>query len=392
MPQNDDATSQERSGLPFLQFTDKGIRVNFAGYHAEAGLGGLLRGAGTGGGLHASVGTPWGAHAGAGLGGQVSGEEGTVGGGLYARAGLGNGRPEAAAGLGGRLDGSGRSVNPIAGGMYAGATPGGGLGTGVFLGGGVGKNGDIPFAAPSDVSYTGFGDSPQAAGATTTEKTDAAASASSEAKATRGRTNIQIIPSRSRKEKEKVAVEAAALPANAAAADIKAEPKNNEVRRAVKYAAIVPPVAQLDVVGSISAGAVVPAVTATKTVEKNVLVPAVPIPAAPLIVPVATQVNANAAASVDNNTVPVSRIVYPRWYFRKRFWNVPRKTVYVAPIATEIQSASNVSGDLAVANTVADGGVAVVAGKSYSGSLFDDIFNIPISTLAAVNQLLNNVG
>jgi len=53
--------------------------VNFAGYHAEAGLGGLLRGAGTGGGLHASAGTPWGAHAGAGLGGQLNGEDGSLG-------------------------------------------------------------------------------------------------------------------------------------------------------------------------------------------------------------------------------------------------------------------------------------------------------------------------
>ncbi|EFN87766.1 hypothetical protein EAI_13402 [Harpegnathos saltator] len=168
---------------------------------------------------------------------------------------------------------------------------------------------------------------------------------------------------------QKVAVEAAALPANAAAADIKAEPKNNEVRRAVKYAAIVPPVAQLDVVGSISAGAVVPA----------------------------------AQPSRKTSWSPQSRFPQPRSLFPlrlrstpmrqqvSRFWNVPRKTVYVAPIATEIQSASNVSGDLAVANTVADGGVAVVAGKSYSGSLFDDIFNelpreasnnvIPIVTL-----------
>lgn len=63
-----------RLQLPFLQFTNGGIRVNFAGYHAEAGLGGLLRGSGTGGGLHASAGTPWGAHAGAGLGGQLDGE------------------------------------------------------------------------------------------------------------------------------------------------------------------------------------------------------------------------------------------------------------------------------------------------------------------------------
>lgn len=50
--------------------------MNFGGYHAEAGLGGLLRG--TGGGLHASAGTPWGAHAGAGLGGQL-GQQGNLG-------------------------------------------------------------------------------------------------------------------------------------------------------------------------------------------------------------------------------------------------------------------------------------------------------------------------
>lgn len=64
--------------LPLIQFTNGGIRLNFAGYHAEAGLGGLLRG-GPGGGLHASAGTPWGAHAGAGLGGQVNGNDGSLG-------------------------------------------------------------------------------------------------------------------------------------------------------------------------------------------------------------------------------------------------------------------------------------------------------------------------
>lgn len=51
--------------------------MNFGGYHAEAGLGGLLRG--TGGGLYAKAGTPWGAHAGAGLGGQLNGENGNLG-------------------------------------------------------------------------------------------------------------------------------------------------------------------------------------------------------------------------------------------------------------------------------------------------------------------------
>ncbi|XP_043287342.1 uncharacterized PE-PGRS family protein PE_PGRS46 isoform X2 [Venturia canescens] len=111
--------------LPFLQFKNGGIRVNFAGYHAEAGLGGLLGGPDAKGGLFASAGTPWGPSASAGLGGGLGGADGTATGGLHARAGLGNGGPEAAAGLGGSLDGSGRSGSRARGGLYAGASPGG---------------------------------------------------------------------------------------------------------------------------------------------------------------------------------------------------------------------------------------------------------------------------
>lgn len=117
------ADSQSNERPPLIQFTNGGIRFNFAGYHAAAGLGGLLTGSNTGGGLHASVGTPWGGHAAAGLGGTLNGDNANAGGGLYARAGLGNGRHEAAAGLGGLLDGSGRSA-PVRGGLYAGATTG----------------------------------------------------------------------------------------------------------------------------------------------------------------------------------------------------------------------------------------------------------------------------
>lgn len=62
---------------PLIEFTNGGIRVNFAGYHAEAGLGGLFRG--TGPGLHVSAGTPWGPSAAAGLGGQLNGVEGSTG-------------------------------------------------------------------------------------------------------------------------------------------------------------------------------------------------------------------------------------------------------------------------------------------------------------------------
>ncbi|XP_023289493.1 nuclear pore complex protein nup54-like [Orussus abietinus] len=115
---------QAEGPLPFLQFTNGGIRVNFGGYHAEAGLGGLLGDSRAGGGLHASAGTPFGAHASAGLGGLLGGDSGTAGGGLHARAGLGNGRPEAAAGLGGILDGSANPEARAAGGLYAGATAG----------------------------------------------------------------------------------------------------------------------------------------------------------------------------------------------------------------------------------------------------------------------------
>lgn len=198
-PQNEATQREENSGsLPFLQFTDGGIRVNFGGYHAEAGLGGLLRGAGTGG-LHASVGTPWGAHAGAGLGGQVGANDGTLGGGLYARAGLGRGRPEAAAGLGGRLDG--RSTKPISGGMYAGATPGG-PGPGVFLGGGVGAAGGIDgFASGSATKETDV--NPRATADAAAGAAASADGAASETKPKKGYTNIQIIPSREKNAQKK---------------------------------------------------------------------------------------------------------------------------------------------------------------------------------------------
>lgn len=53
--------------------------MNFGGYHAEAGLGGILTGSKTGGGLHAGAGTPDGAHASAGLGGLLGGNNANAG-------------------------------------------------------------------------------------------------------------------------------------------------------------------------------------------------------------------------------------------------------------------------------------------------------------------------
>ncbi|XP_020714881.1 merozoite surface antigen 2 isoform X2 [Ceratitis capitata] len=86
-----------------LTFRDGKFGVNFGGYHAEAGLGGLLTGNAAHGGLSASAGTPFGQRAGAGLGGSVDGN---------------------AAGL-----------------LYAGAEANPRTGAGVILGGDTGKGG-----------------------------------------------------------------------------------------------------------------------------------------------------------------------------------------------------------------------------------------------------------
>ena len=56
-----------------FSFENGNVGVNFLGYHASAGLGGLLTGNAAQGGLHAQAGTPHGQIAGAGLGGGVDG-------------------------------------------------------------------------------------------------------------------------------------------------------------------------------------------------------------------------------------------------------------------------------------------------------------------------------
>ncbi|XP_052873023.1 one cut domain family member 3 isoform X2 [Anopheles cruzii] len=89
----------------FLTFRDGKFGVNFGGYHAEAGLGGLLTGNSAHGGLSASAGTPHGQQAGAGLGGIVGGNARTAGG-AYAGATAGHGVGASAA-IGGGLDEAG---------------------------------------------------------------------------------------------------------------------------------------------------------------------------------------------------------------------------------------------------------------------------------------------
>ncbi|XP_055859275.1 uncharacterized protein LOC129921465 isoform X1 [Episyrphus balteatus] len=67
----------------FVDFSNGGIGVNFGGYSARAGLGGLLTGNAADGGLSASAGTPNGQRAAAGIGGFVNGG---AAGGAYAGA------------------------------------------------------------------------------------------------------------------------------------------------------------------------------------------------------------------------------------------------------------------------------------------------------------------
>lgn len=113
--------AQAACGLPapqWLTFKDGKFGVNFGGYHAEAGLGGILTGNSAHGGLVASAGTPQGQQAGAGLGGLLGGNDRTAGGG-YAGATAGNGVGASAA-FGGGLDNAGG-----AGGLGAEAHAGG---------------------------------------------------------------------------------------------------------------------------------------------------------------------------------------------------------------------------------------------------------------------------
>ncbi|KAM8711724.1 hypothetical protein ACLKA7_012264 [Drosophila subpalustris] len=69
--------------LMLITLRDGKVGVNFAGYHADAGLGGLLTGNAAHGGLSASAGTPWGPRAAAGIGGGLNGR---TAGGAYAAA------------------------------------------------------------------------------------------------------------------------------------------------------------------------------------------------------------------------------------------------------------------------------------------------------------------
>ncbi|CAB3254693.1 unnamed protein product [Arctia plantaginis] len=111
--------TQAYAAPQFITFKEGKLGVNFGGYHAAVGLGGLLGGnGGAEGGLFAEAGTPHGQAARAGLGGSVGGNGGPSGG-LYADATAG-GNVKAAAGLGGEVN-----AERSSGGGFASASSGG---------------------------------------------------------------------------------------------------------------------------------------------------------------------------------------------------------------------------------------------------------------------------
>ncbi|XP_045479683.1 uncharacterized protein LOC123684456 [Harmonia axyridis] len=101
-------TSIVYAGESPISFGDGGVGVSFLGFKANAGIG-------SDGKLHAGAGTPWGAEAGAGIEGTASDESS---GGLYAGATAGGG-VSASAGLAGSISKGGSY-----GGSYAGASVG----------------------------------------------------------------------------------------------------------------------------------------------------------------------------------------------------------------------------------------------------------------------------
>nr|XP_034171358.1 loricrin isoform X1 [Osmia lignaria] len=357
MPHTGD-NSQDSSGLPFIQFTNGGIRLNFGGYHAAAGLGGLLGGSRAGGGLHASAGTPWGAHAGAGLGGILGGDNANAGGGLYARAGLGNGRSEVAAGLGGVLDGSGST--PSGGGLYAGASMGG-HGVGVSTGNvGGGSNG------PSESNNA----------PSSTEST--------EGKSSKGTSNIQIISHPGRKpHKIKQALDESSGSNEASKQVVPAAHK--ELREVQPTQS--PPSAPASIFETFAVNPVPQAFVGKVKIVGGV------IPEAPPVPPLPSQVNE--VVQIEHRPHRV-KLVYPKWVVRKRFWG-PRKQIIINSSVESQETPETNAHKISRRqipnynnNRPVSGQNGVPVQNGNNSGFFDDIFQIPVSTLNAVNQFLNN--
>ncbi|KAF7403241.1 hypothetical protein HZH68_006035 [Vespula germanica] len=458
------------SQLPFLQFTRDGVRVNFAGYHAETGLGGFLGDSQTGGGLHASAGTPFGPQASAGLGGLLNGNNANTGGGLFAQAGLGHNRPAARAGLGGILDGSGNSNNPnAAGNLFAEAglgnnLPGARAGLGGVLDGsgysnnpvagnlfaeaGLGNN--LPAArtglggvldgsgnlnnpvAGNLFAEAGLGNNQPAARAglegvlngnenkpnSDNVHYDTVSSNTASIKPSTSHTNIQLLSGsipKNHKNQRAIASKSLVL-VNEPVPESK---YSSPVGTSAELYGNVYPDANAGYVSDKSASENVQKIPTSRdrSVEENRKINESTTSINGLIsskgiVTANAGANGNAAVGSNLNTAQ-EQPVLNHWYLRKRFRTGPlRKQIIqsssVIPVSVPIPAstssatsgiasgAPSASGEI-ISRVNTDGlrsDIIFVGSKTYKpGSFFDDIFNIPISTLTAVNQLLrNNVG
>ncbi|XP_028165212.1 uncharacterized protein LOC114356314 isoform X1 [Ostrinia furnacalis] len=146
--------SQCYAAPQWITFNDGKLGVNFGGYHAAVGIGGILgqNGSSSGSGLFAEAGTPYGQAAHAGFGGSMNSDGRPVGG-LFAGATAGN-KITAQAGIGGAVNGnkvqgngfaSAQAGNQFASSGLGGDASGAGAngftysGTNSFLGGAKGK-------------------------------------------------------------------------------------------------------------------------------------------------------------------------------------------------------------------------------------------------------------
>ncbi|XP_047351300.1 uncharacterized protein LOC124949722 isoform X2 [Vespa velutina] len=404
----EDIVQESSGGLPFLQFTKDGVRVNFAGYHAETGLGGLLGNSQTGGGLHASAGTPFGPQASAGLGGLLNGDNANTGGGLYAQAGLGHNRPAARAGLGGILDGSGNSNNPIAGILFADAglgknQPAAKAGLAGILDGSGNSNNPIAGTLFADA---GLGNNQPAAKAGLAGILDGS-----------GNSNNPIAGSIPKNHKSQRAI-------NSKSVVLINEPipESKYFPEAGTSAELYANTGYVNGKSHVSAFENVQKIPTSrdKSIEEdrkiNESTPLVNgLISSKGVVEANAGANGNAAVGNNVNTAQ-EQPVLNHWYLRKRFRSGPlRKQILhsssVIPVSVPIPASTSsgtsgtasggvsasASGEIisrvnADSSTGSD--ITFVGSKTYKpGSFFDDIFNIPISTLTAVNQLLrNNVG
>ncbi|XP_048525629.1 homeotic protein female sterile isoform X1 [Dendroctonus ponderosae] len=354
------APAEENAGIPpLLSFKDGNVGVNFLGFKASAGLGGLLRGDGSQGGLHASAETPFG--------------------------------QKAHAGLGGMTDANGRSL----GGLYAGATAGGGVGASAGLGGMTGAEGSVgrSYAASSagggrTVIKERFSSAPSAGGISVMASEEV---------------HVQKIPKSVSTFNVEVGKD---IQAPAPASQISTELLKTENDHPVGKTTYVE--------RTIIPNYVEKTIQVPSYVEKTIRVPTyvektVKVPTTPTVVEKEVEVPQHVktvsktkqiVVGEEASGAPFVTVVKTKSKIHRRPWSHLRKRIDYT--TGELPSSGGVviaRPDPALANvnyrSEYNGGPKAVSTttirKQYNGDLIRDIFNIPISTLGAVSNLVGNL-